>query len=140
MVVEGQGADSQWREYEFRGKPTDLKRRPPQWAPYHLRLDWMMWFLPFSVPSARGRAAPFGYETWFVRLMEKLLEADLATLRLLRVDPLDGRRPTFVRARFYRYEYTTRAERRQTGAWWKRREIGEYLPAVSRADLEEVLA
>src|SRR5439155_1598721 len=56
---------TRWREYELKGKPGDPSRRPRQVAPYHLRLDWMMWFLPFSVPSARGRAAPFGYETWF---------------------------------------------------------------------------
>jgi hypothetical protein len=31
-----------WREYEFRGKPGDPSRRPPQVAPYHLRLDWLM--------------------------------------------------------------------------------------------------
>src|SRR5256885_1068821 len=27
--------DTVWREYEFRGKPTDPPRRPPQGAPYH---------------------------------------------------------------------------------------------------------
>jgi hypothetical protein len=29
-------------EYEFKGKPGDPRRRPPQVAPYHLRLDWLM--------------------------------------------------------------------------------------------------
>ena len=38
--------DSAWREYGFRGKPGDVRRIPRQWAPYHLRLDWLMWFLP----------------------------------------------------------------------------------------------
>ena len=33
-----------WRDYEFKGKPGDPARRPPQVAPYHLRLDWLMWF------------------------------------------------------------------------------------------------
>src|SRR3954452_5126171 len=36
--------DTEWREYEFRGKPTDVRRLPRQFAPYHLRLDWLMWF------------------------------------------------------------------------------------------------
>src|SRR5207244_3850321 len=49
VVVEGTSEEriteeTTWREYEFRGKPTDPRRRPPQWAPYHLRLDWLMWF------------------------------------------------------------------------------------------------
>src|SRR5262249_42384222 len=53
VVLEGTadtsiGAETTWREYEFKGKPGDPKRRPPQVAPYHLRLDWLMWFLPLS--------------------------------------------------------------------------------------------
>ena len=65
----------------------------------------------------------------------RLLEADGAMLRLLRVDPFAGRRPTFVRARYYRYQYTNWNERRKTGAWWKRTELGEYLPGVSLEDV-----
>jgi len=141
VVLEGTedsriGPATTWKEYELKGKPGDPRRRPPQVAPYHLRLDWMIWFLPFSVMPSGGHAAPLGYERWFVRLVEKLLEADVPTLRLFRVDPFAGRPPTFVRARFYRYEYTSWRERRQTHAWWKRSIVGEYLPAVSRADLE----
>src|SRR5205814_6985247 len=35
---------TKWREYEFKGKPGDTRRMPSQIAPYHLRLDWLMWF------------------------------------------------------------------------------------------------
>src|SRR5262249_51408587 len=38
-----------WHEYEFKGKPGNPMRRPPQVAPYHLRLDWLLWVLPFSL-------------------------------------------------------------------------------------------
>ena len=31
-----------------------------------------------------------------------------------------------------RYEFTTPEERRDTGDWWKRVVMGEYLPEVSR--------
>ena len=31
-----------------RGKPGDPRRTPPQVAPYHLRLDWLMWFAAIS--------------------------------------------------------------------------------------------
>jgi hypothetical protein len=33
---------SEWKEYEFKGKPGNVKNLPPQIAPYHLRLDWLM--------------------------------------------------------------------------------------------------
>src|SRR5438552_5953138 len=53
VIVEGTAdadpsAASEWREYEFKAKPGDVRRRPPQHAPYHLRLDWLMWFAAFS--------------------------------------------------------------------------------------------
>ncbi len=80
-----------------------------------------------------------GYERWFLRLVERLLEADAPTLRLLRRDPFDGRAPRFVRALYYRYEYTDWSERRLTGAWWRRTQLGEYLPAVSLQGVREQL-
>ena len=127
VVVEGTEdavltAQTVWREYEFKGKPTDPNRRPPQFAPYHLRLDWLMWFAALSSPM---------YHEWFVPLLWKLLEADAATLRLLLRDPFDGRRPRFVRARYFLYRFTTPAERRATGAWWHRELVGDYVPVVT---------
>ena len=127
VVVEGTDdvaltPQTTWREYEFKAKPGDVMRRPPQFAPYHLRLDWLMWFAAMS--SAM-------YQEWFYPFLQKLLEADHATLALLRHDPFDGTRPRYVRARLYRYRFTTPAERRETGAWWHRELLGEYVRPVS---------
>lgn len=120
VVLEGTDEDeltpnTRWREYEFKGKPGDPRRRPPQVAPYHLRLDWMMWFV--SISSRYG-------ESWLPALAERLLKADRKTLKLFRRDPFDGARPTFVRARIFRYRFTTGQERRETGAWWVRELVG----------------
>jgi len=127
VVIEGTDAlpltaQTTWREYEFKGKPGDVRRRPPQFAPYHLRLDWLMWFAAMSSPM---------YHEWFMPLLGKLLEADRAVLRLLRADPFAGKRPRFVRARLYLYRFTTSAERRETGAWWHRDLVDEYVPPVA---------
>ncbi|HEX9436330.1 MAG TPA: lipase maturation factor family protein [Candidatus Limnocylindria bacterium] len=111
-----------WREYEFKGKPGDVMHRPSQFAPYHLRLDWLMWFAAMSSPT---------YHEWFVPLIAKLLEADPQVLALLRHDPFAGSRPRFVRARLFLYRFTTPAERRQTGAWWHRRYVSEYVRPVT---------
>jgi len=116
ITVEGtlaeQPGPDDWVEYEFRGKPGPPGRRPPLVAPYHLRLDWLMWFLPL------GRSA-----RWFTVLLHRLLEADPATLRLLRTDPFGGRRPRAVRAVLHRYRYSTPEERRRTGDWWVRERL-----------------
>ncbi|HZM72654.1 MAG TPA: lipase maturation factor family protein [Candidatus Polarisedimenticolia bacterium] len=130
VIVEGTsgelGFDAGWREYEFQGKPGDVRRMPPQFAPYHLRLDWLMWFLPLS---------PIYGERWFVPFLGKLLEGDRATLAQLRVNPFPNAPPTYIRARLYRYRFTTWREWRETGAWWDRRLIGEYVPAIRLRDV-----
>ncbi len=114
--------ETQWREYEFKGKPGDVARRPPQVAPYHLRIDWLMWF-----------AAMSGYEQhpWFVHLVAKLLEGDAAMLGLLKKNPFPGVPPQFIRAELYEYHFTSPEERRTTGQWWKRTLAGSYFPPVS---------
>ena len=108
---------------------------PPQVAPYHLRLDWLMWFLPFSVMVTERGLLMSGYEVWFLKLMQKLLEGDRVTLQLLRHNPFKTKRPTFIRVLFYCYRYTNAREKKATGAWWTRRLVDVYLPPVSLADL-----
>jgi len=116
-----------WREYEFKGKPGNIRRRPPQVAPYHLRLDWLMWFAALS---------PAYLQRWFAPLLLRLLQNDRSTLALLRSNPFPDTPPRFVRAQLYRYRFTTRRERRQTGAWWVRYPMGEYVQPVSLARRE----
>ena len=129
IVIEGTTAPelndaAVWTEYEFKGKPGRLRRIPPQVAPYHLRLDWLMWFAAMSTPLDHP---------WFVPLLIKLLENDQATLKLLRGNPFPHAPPTFVRARLYRYRFTSSRERRETGNWWVRDLAGDYVPPVRLA-------
>jgi hypothetical protein len=129
IVVEGTDAaeptaETVWREYEFKGKPGDPSRRPPQIAPYHLRLDWLMWFAALS-PRYAGE--------WFGPLVERLLAGDARIVRLLKANPFADEPPVWIRARYYHYRFTTRAERKATGAWWVRELVGDYLQPVSLA-------
>jgi len=114
--------ESDWREYAFKGKPGDVRAVPRQWAPYHLRLDWLMWFAAMS---------EYYEHPWFVHFVEKLLEGDPSVLSLLRSNPFPSRPPRFVRAELYEYHFTSPDERRRTGQWWRRRLAGSYFPAVS---------
>jgi hypothetical protein len=59
--------------------------------------------------------------------VERLLEGDRDTLRLLHRNPFPDRPPVHVRARLYRYRFTTGRERRDTGAWWHRTYVREFL-------------
>src|SRR5437764_1489166 len=142
IVIEGTDdatGQERWQEYGFRAKPGDPHRMPPQVAPYHLRLDWLMWFLPFSVRVTPRGLHMAGYELWFVRFIGKLLENDRATLGLLRRNPFRDGAPALVRALYYRYRYTTWREKRGGGAWWSRELAGVYLRPVSLRDIAAVL-
>jgi hypothetical protein len=124
IVIEGASettvtAGTEWRAYEFKGKPGDPSRRPPQIAPYHLRLDWLMWFAAMSQPSQHP---------WFTALLVKLLSGDRATLGLLRTNPFPDAPPRWIRAMFYEYHFCSPAERRATGCWWARRALETYVP------------
>ncbi|WP_189914109.1 lipase maturation factor family protein [Kitasatospora xanthocidica] len=115
-----------WREYGFKGKPGDVRRLPRQYAPYHLRLDWLMWFAGISPDYARP---------WFLPFVARLLAGDPATLRLLRHNPFPDAPPTHVRATLHLYRFTDWRELRETGAWWHRTALGEYLAPVDLAAL-----
>jgi hypothetical protein len=134
IELEGSDDGTEWKAYGFRAKPGDVTRLPPQIAPYHLRLDWLMWFLPFSVRVIGNRAITPGYQLWFIRLVGKLLQGDRQTLALLRRNPFPVQPPKVIRAGFYLYQYTDWKERRETGAWWKRTWVDHYLPPISLAE------
>ena len=140
VIVEGTSDEhpsdqSVWKGYEFKGRPGETRRVPPQVAPYHLRLDWLMWFLPLSIMSG-GELVDRDLDLWFLRFVTKLLHGDRAALALLRKNPFEDAPPRFVRAHVYRYQFTRWAERRDTGAWWKRSYIGELLPPTRLAPPE----
>lgn len=126
LVVEGRYHGEDWMTYHFKGKPTDLSRRPTQWAPYHLRLDWQMWF-------AAMRSRPPG---WIVPFVHKLFENDAGITGLLRDNPFEeGEPPDEIRIRRFRYWYTEPEEYRETGNWWKREFVDNYLPPVDQSTL-----
>ncbi|MGK8502968.1 lipase maturation factor family protein [Nocardia asiatica] len=131
VVVEGTDEATvtdrtQWKEYEFKGKPGDPRRLPRQFAPYHLRLDWLMWF---------AAASPRYAQPWLIPFLTRLLENDRATLRLLRHNPFSEVAPRFVRAQLYLYRFTTPRELVRSRAWWHRTLVSPYLPPISLDDL-----
>ena len=122
IVLEGSTDGVEWLPYEFKWKPGDVKRAPGWCAPHQPRLDWQMWFAALESP----RENP-----WFFGLIVRLLQGSQDVNRLLAHNPFPDKPPSYVRAMFYRYRFTTVIELRQTGAWWKRQELREYLPTIS---------
>src|SRR5438552_395039 len=125
IVIEGSADGIDWLPYEFKWKPGNLKRAPGWCAPHQPRLDWQMWFAALGTVQQNP---------WFIRLAICLLEGKRDVTQLFAHDPFPNRPPRYVRAILYRYRFTTANEHGQTGAWWRRQELGEYLPTVSLQD------
>ncbi len=122
IQVEGSADGIDWVSYEFKWKPGDVNRAPRWCAPHQPRLDWQMWFAALG-----GRRQ----EPWFQNFMVRLLQNEPAVTRLLARNPFPDKPPKYVRAILFKYQFTTSAERQATGAWWKRREIGEFFPEAT---------
>lgn len=121
LMYEGSNDGLTWQEYELPYKPGDLKRRLPIIAPLQPRLDWQLWFAAFSSPQQ---------EPWTSGLLIKLLEGEPDVTGLFSRVPFQ-KPPKFIRVQRYDYRFTTKAERDQSGAVWKRKLLGTYLPATS---------
>merc|ERR1719436_1510506 len=111
-----------WTEYEFRYKPGNISSAPKFCLPHQPRLDWQMWF------AALGS---YEYNPWLVSLAYRLLSGQPEVVRLLSPESawVGTEPPAYIRARKYIYTYTESIQDRD---WWVRREVGEYLPILSR--------
>jgi hypothetical protein len=126
IVLEGSTDGVEWLPYEFKWKSGDVKCAPGWCAPHQPRLDWQMWFAALESPQQNP---------WFVGLIIRLSQGSRDVSGLLAHNPFPDKPPRYIRAMFYRYRFTTVGELRQTGAWWKRQELREYLPTVSQDQL-----
>jgi hypothetical protein len=122
IIVEGSDDGVNWLPYEFKYKPGDMNLHPAFVEPHQPRLDWQMWF------AALGNIQQ---NPWFESFCIRLLQGSPEVLALLEKNPFPKHPPRYIRAEFYDYHFTSFAEYRATGAWWKREPAGEYLPPVS---------
>ncbi len=128
VVFEGTDANAPdaravWKAYPYRALPVELNRMPRQIAPYQPRLDWQMWFASMSTPDQYP---------WTLHLVWKLLHNDPGALSLLGGNPFPNQPPRYIRAVLYRYEFVRPGN--PEGNWWKREELGLWLPPLSAGD------
>src|SRR5438477_8341407 len=112
-----------WTAYPFRYKPQDPMRAPGIYAPYQPRFEWNLWFASLG---------DWHSYTWVARAELALLDGSPEVLRLFARDPFQGHPPEYVRTVRYQYWFTTPEEKKRTGAWWKREDLGLYAPELRR--------
>jgi len=123
--IEFQGSqDGQsWVAYPFRYKPQDLNRPPGIYAPYQPRFDWNLWFA--SLGSWREYPIVPNTEV-------RLLSNNKDVLPLFAGNPFPQEPPRQIRAVLWQYWFTSMAEKRATGMWWRRQLLGLYAPTLQR--------
>lgn len=134
IVFEGSHDGREWLAYELPYKPGALDRAPVWAAPHQPRLDWQLWF---------AALAPREHSPWLQGLIKGLLTGAEPVLALFEHNPFPTAPPKYIRASLYRYQFTDRDSRRETGDWWTRDYVGTFWPAtawqlpVERADSRE---
>lgn len=108
----------EWYPLLLEHKPGDPLRAPDFVAPHQPRVDFQLWFY--------GLGFRHGTPSYVGALADRLCN-DPAAVRRLFATPLSVA-PEAVRIVFWQYHFTTPAERRASGAWWKRTQV-----ATSRA-------
>jgi hypothetical protein len=112
-----------WIAYPFRYKPQDPREPPGIYAPYQPRFEWNLWFASLG---------PWEESEWVVLAQRRLAEGSPEVLRLFARDPFGGRPPAMVRTVLRDYAFTSLEERRRTGMWWRRRDLGPFAGTLRR--------
>jgi hypothetical protein len=122
--IEFQGSNdgTHWTPYPFQFKPQALNQAPAIYAPYQPRFDWNLWFASLG-DWQQNNIVPL--------TEEHLLLGGPAVLSLFKSNPFPQAPPRYVRAVLWQYWFTTMAEKRRTGNWWRRNFIGLYAPELT---------
>lgn len=127
ILIEVSDDGSLYLPLDFKYKPGQLKDAPRFVAPHQPRLDWQMWFAalyPNYIPERD--ADPRSPRHWFHQFLTALLQHKKPVWDLLQPPPFPVEKITHVRARLFRYHFTTPEERRATGEWWRREEVNAF--------------
>src|SRR5579862_2401214 len=121
--IEFQGSNDgqNWTAYPFRYKPQALNESPGIYAPYQPRFDWNLWFASLGTWRENGIVPDTEI---------RLLQNDADVLSLFASNPFEKAPPRQIRMLLWQYWFTSMAEKRQTGNWWRRELIGLYAPTV----------
>jgi predicted DCC family thiol-disulfide oxidoreductase YuxK len=123
IIVEGSNDGETWLAYEFHYKIQDVDQPPPWVEPHQPRLAWQLWF------AALG--GNYQNVDWFPAFAHRLLQGAPDVLALLAKNPFPDAPPKYLRATIQDYQFTTAAERAQTGAWWKVGPPRDFLPVIT---------
>lgn len=127
LVLQGSNDTETWQEYEFKFKPSSLRKMPPLLAPHQPRLDWQMWF------AALGT---FRQNLWLQNMIARIFMNSEDVLNLLRKNPFPEV-PKYLRLVRYQYKFSQTRDLLKNGLWWEREYVGLYSPVFEKTDFVE---
>lgn len=110
-----------WRPYNFRYFPQQLDRISPFTAPGFPRFDANL-----HVESVRHDTAP----ALFQFVARRLLQQKQLVIDLFEENPFPDSPPQMIRVTGYHYNFTELSTYRETGHFWERLYLGEYMPMM----------
>jgi hypothetical protein len=129
-----------WRAYEFRYFPQQLDRIPPFIAPRFPRFEATLQIIVATQTEP---------STFYAVVAGHLLRQNPEVLRLFANNPFPDRPPQMIRMPAYQYNFTDLETRKQSGHYWHRTYLGEYMPMMfvtpkgeitqTFSDLEQVI-
>jgi len=125
LIIEGTTDEiitskTEWKEYEFIGKPGNIYKTPSIIAPYQPRIDWQIWFAAMQRPE---------HNPWLLHMIWKFLRNDENALSLIAYNPFPDNSPKYIRVEFYRYKFAKLGN--EDRKIWEREYIGQWLPPLS---------
>ncbi|WP_432444759.1 lipase maturation factor family protein, partial [Salmonella enterica] len=81
------------------------------------RLDWQMWFASLGDISQ---------SPWFPQLILRLFNNTPSVTGLLKSNPFPNEPPLYLRARLFRYTFSSWDELCSVGQWWRSDYIGAF--------------
>lgn len=127
VIFEGSLDGSEWKEYTFKYKPSQIDRRPPWIAPYQPRIDWQAWFLPLG---------GYRHDPWFGSFLYHLLKGSQEVLALIEYNPFPQEPPRYIRTLLYDYTFSSPKEKKERGWWWRRHYMGIFTRPLTLNDFE----
>lgn len=122
IILQGSYDKKTWKDYEFKFKPGNPRRMPPQVAPHQPRLDWQMWF------AALGN---YKQNPWLINFAARLLQNQQSAIDLLETNPFPDKAPKYIRAVSKDYKFTTLKSLMRHGKYWREGEPKPYFPELS---------
>eukprot|EP01094_Clydonella_sp_ATCC50884_P007101 TRINITY_DN16281_c0_g1_i1.p1 TRINITY_DN16281_c0_g1~~TRINITY_DN16281_c0_g1_i1.p1 ORF type:complete len:575 (-),score=202.43 TRINITY_DN16281_c0_g1_i1:125-1849(-) len=144
LVIEGTAtpADpSSWLEYEWRYFASNVRTRPPFFAPHHPRVDQQVFYEGRDLRACHSNLLnPFRWDLSWMHALALALKRNAPAARgLFASAPFADGPPTHLRLRSYRYRFASPDEHAADGVWYVRESNGIAVPFLGRPECVELL-